>query len=170
MTERSNSPVAVNYFLEPGYIFVSPQPAVISTVLGSCIAVCLYDGKQRIGGMNHFQFPATRRRGQAAARYGNVALPYLIRLILDRGSKKKNLEAQIFGGAHNRELSSDDIGSENITIARKVLAREGIRIVSEDVGAQKGRKIVFNTRANEIAVLKVDQIRKGDWYPYQDVR
>ena len=82
MTERSNSPAAVNYFLEPGYIFVSPQPAVISTVLGSCIAVCLYDAKRRIGGMNHFQFPATRRKDQATARYGNVALPYLIRMIL----------------------------------------------------------------------------------------
>ena len=158
----------MSYFLEPDDIFVSPQPAVISTVLGSCIAVCLYDAKGRVGGMNHFQFPATRRQDQATARYGNVALPYLIRMILERGSKKNDLEAQIFGGAHNREISPEDVGRENLTIARRLLAREGIRIVSEDVGGEKGRKIVFNTRDKEIAVLKVDQLRKGDWYPFYD--
>jgi chemotaxis protein CheD len=91
-------------------------------------------------------------------------------MVLDGGSKKKHLEAQIFGGAHNREISPKDIGRGNITIARKILAREGIRIVSEDVGGEKGRKIVFDTQANEIAVLKVDKLRKGDWYPYKEVR
>lgn len=170
MAEESNSPVSVNYFLEPGYIFISAKPVVISTVLGSCIAVSLYDAKRQLGGMNHFQFPGTRRKDRATARYGNVALPCLIRMVLDGGSKKKHLEAQIFGGAHNRELSPKDIGRENIAIARKILGREGIRIVSEDVGGEKGRKIVFNTEANEIAVLKVDKLRKGDWYPYEDVR
>jgi chemotaxis protein CheD len=170
VTKESNSPVSVNYFLEPGYIYVSPKPVVISTVLGSCIAVCLFDRKRNVGGMNHFQFPGTRDQDRATARYGNVALPLLIRMVLDGGSKKKHLEAQIFGGAHNREISPKDIGRGNITIARKILAREGIRIVSEDVGGEKGRKIVFDTQANEIAVLKVDKLRKGDWYPYKEVR
>jgi chemotaxis protein CheD len=140
VTEESNSPVSVNYFLEPGYIYVSAKPIVISTVLGSCIAVCLYDGRRKVGGMNHFQFPGTRRKDRATARYGNVALPCLVRMILDGGSKKQNLEAQIFGGAHNPAISPKDIGHENITIARKILAREGIRVVSEDVGGRKGQK------------------------------
>ena len=144
MTEESNSLVAVNYFLEPGYIYVSAKPMVISTVLGSCIAVCLYDRKRKVSGMNHFQFPGTGRKDRATARYGNVALPCLIRMILDGGSKKKHLEAQILGGAHNPEISPKDIGQENITIARKILARAGIRVVSEDIGGEKGRKIVFN--------------------------
>jgi chemotaxis protein CheD len=48
--------------------------------------------------------------------------------------------------------------------------REGIRVVSEDTGGEKGRKIVFNTGTNEVAVLKVDRLRKGDWYPYEGDR
>ena len=91
-------------------------------------------------------------------------------MILDGGFKKKYLETQIFGGAYNPAISPKDIGHENITIARKILAREGLRVVSEDVGGEKGRKIVFNCPANEIAVLKVDKLRKGDWYPYQGAR
>ncbi len=170
MAEESKSPVPVNYYLEPGYIFISEKPAIISTVLGSCVAVCLYDHKRMAGGMSHFQFPGTRSKNHATARYGNAALPCLIQMIIDGDSGKKQLEAQIFGGAHNPEISPKNIGIENIAIAKKILAREGIRVVSEDVGGEKGRKIVFNTQANEIAVLKVDKIRKGDWYPYKNAR
>ena len=52
-------------------------------------------------------------------------------------------------------------------ISRKILAKQGIPVVSEDVGGRKGRKIVFNTQTNEIAVLKVGHLRKADWYPYE---
>ncbi len=120
--------------------------------------------------MNHFQFPGIRKKNKATARYGNVAIPHLIRMMLAEGSKTKNLEAQIFGGAAGPEISTNHIGSENIKVARRILANKQIRIVSEDVGGEKGRKIVFNTGTNEIAVLKVDKIRKGDWYPYQSDR
>jgi chemotaxis protein CheD len=54
--------------------------------------------------------------------------------------------------------------------ARKVLAGKKIRVVSEDVGGQMGRKIVFNTHTNEVGVIKVEKLRKKDWYPYEDDR
>ena len=120
--------------------------------------------------MNHFQFPAILEKDRATTRYGNVSIPHFIRMMLAEGSKTKNLEAQIFGGASSPEISTDQIGSKNIKVARRILADKGIRIVSEDVGGKKGRKMVFNTSTNEIAVLKVDKIRKGDWYPYQSAR
>ena len=120
--------------------------------------------------MNHFQFPYIKDRHKATARYGNAAIPGLIRMMKDEGSKKRNLEAQIFGGAHDSSTTAENIGRENVTVAKKVLAKEHIRIVSEDVGGEKGRKIVFNTDTNEVAILKVDKLRKGDWYPYEDDR
>jgi chemotaxis protein CheD len=82
------------------------------------------------------------------------------------GSKKKNLEAQIFGGAYNRVASFKDVGRENVRVARRILARQGIRVVSEDIGGEKGRKVIFDSVKNEVAVLKVDRLRKGDWHPY----
>ncbi len=166
MPEKTHNIVAPDYFLEPGYILVSAQPVVISTVLGSSVAVSMADRKRKISGMNHFQFPIIRKKEQATARYGNVAIPHLIRMMLAEGTDIDHLEAQIFGGAYEEAISPKDIGCQNIELARTILDGEGIRVVSEDVGGVKGRKIVFNLATNEIAVLKVNHIRKGDWYPY----
>ena len=105
-------------------------------------------------------------RHRATARYGNVAISALISMMIDDGSRLQYLEAQIFGGAHNPMISPKDIGRYNILIARKVLLKKGIPIVSEDVGGEKGRKIIFHTATNEIAVLKVGAIRRENWYPF----
>ncbi len=130
----------------------------------------MYDRKLKKGGMNSFQFPMIREKGKTTTRYGNVAIWALIRMMLEDGSTSKHLEAQIFGGAHNPDVSQVNIGNENIRVARKILMKEKIVVASEDVGGVKGRKIVFSTHSNEIAVFKVDKLRKSDWYPYEDDR
>ncbi len=170
MVNKANSLVQGNYILEPGFIFVAIRPTVISTVLGSCVSVCLYDREHKIGGMNHFQLPYIRERHKATACYGNVATSALIRMMIDDGSNLENLEAQIFGGAYNPKISPDDVGSENIMVARKILEKKRVRVVSEDVGGERGRKVVFDTNTNEIAVLKVDKLRKADLYPFENDR
>lgn len=162
----SNSPIALNYFLKPGYIYLARQPVLISAVLGSGVAVCLYDRRKRFGGMSHFQFPSTKNSREATPRYGNVATIGLIRMMVNAGSKLRHLEAQIVGGAYNHQVSPRDVGRENLVVARRVLLREKVRVVSEDVGGTKGRKVVFDTDANEIAVIKADRLRESDWYPY----
>ena len=159
-----------NYYLEPGYIFLAEKPTSISTVLGSCVSVCLYDRKRKIGGMNHFQIPSATDSAQATARFGNVATITLIRMMIHDGSKIKNLEAQVLGGAHNSEVSPKDIGFENIMAAKRILTRERIGVTSEDVRGGKGRKIVFNTATNDVAVFKVAKLRESDWYPYKGNR
>lgn len=159
-----------NYFLKPGYILVPRIPTVISTVLGSCVAVCLYDRTRKTGGMNHFQLPSIGKLDEATARYGNVSTLALIGMMLEDGSKIKNLEAQLFGGAGNTESPAKNIGTQNIRVARLILTRKHVPIVSEDVGGEKGRKVVFNTATSEAAVMKVGRLRQGDWYPYADQR
>ncbi len=149
---------------------MSNKPASISTVLGSSVSVCLFDKKQKFGGMNHFQFPETSSQEESTARYGNVATMALLRMMCSNGSKSKHLEAQIFGGAHNPEVSSRDIGLSNIKTARNILKKLKIKIVSEDVGGELGRKVIFNTSNYEIAVLKVPNLRQSDWYPYESDR
>ena len=167
---HSKEPIPINYFLEPGYIFLATKPTVISGVLGSCVSVCIYDRKRRIGGMNHFQLPFTKEKHLATARYGNVATVTLVQMMTDYGSKPRHLEAQIIGGAYYPKISGKNIGRENIQVARKLLARKRIRIVSEDVGGEKGRKVVFNTHTNEVAVIKVEKLRSADWFPYEGER
>ena len=170
MFDESNDLVPRSYFLEPGHIVVITQPAIISTVLGSCVAVCICDSRRMVGGMNHFQLPRARDPKKATARYGDAATLALIRMMIKEGSETRHLEAQVFGGACNREVCSKDVGRENVMVAKKVLAARQVRVVSEDVGGEKGRKLVFNTDTNEIAVVKVESLRRGDWYPYCDGR
>ena len=170
MTDRSNSPVLTNYFLEPGYIFLAINPTSISAVAGSSVSVSIYDRNRKVGGMNLFRFPYVREKDRATAEYGNVATITLIRMMLHDGSRIKDLEAQILGGAHNNKISPKNIGRDNIMAARKILAKERISVASEDVGGDKGRKVVFNTSAGEVAVIKVDKLRAADWYPYTQNR
>ncbi|MCU0578436.1 MAG: chemotaxis protein CheD [Desulfobacterota bacterium] len=166
--ESHQAPAAGEYFLKPGYIYLSREPAVIYCVLGSCVAVCLWDRRQRIGGMNHFQYPQIPDRTQATARYGNVATLALVRLLLAEGTDRGTLEGQIFGGGSRGPGSPEaEIGRQNVSTAKEVLARQGIAVTSEDVGGTRGRKLIYNTETNEAVVLKVERLREEDWYPYR---
>lgn len=170
MTKHSDTPVARDYFLKPGFIYLPEKPTVISTVLGSSVSVSLYDKRLRTGGMNHFLFPRPTSGEKSTALYGNIAVSVLIKMMMENGSRRSHLEAQIFGGAFNTELSSMDVGQDNFRAARQILDRKRIRIVSEDVGGSKGRKVVFNTNSYEIGILKVNRLRESDWYPYDGDR
>lgn len=155
------------YFLKPGYIFIYRGPAIVRTVLGSAVAVILSDREQKISGLNHFMFPRTANRQEATARYGNVAMLALINFLGDEGAHQDDLEAQIFGGARPRTTTTEDIGDQNVEIARQILSKKKIPVVSEDVGGFKGRKLIYNLATHEAVVLKVDRIRESDWYPYE---
>ena len=156
------------YHLEPGYIFASAHGALIRTVVGSCIAVCLWDAKRKIGGMNHFLYPEVLERGKTTAQYGNVAVPALLRLMEKIGSKKKDLVAQVYGGGKLHDTKKNQVGEQNIEIARRILTQKRIAIVSEDVGGRMGRKILFDTDSGHVAVLKVHRLRRDDWIEYRN--
>ena len=114
--------------------------------------------------------PVSPGKEKHTAIYGDIATRVLIRMMMSEGSKTKNIEAQIIGGAMNHDISDTDIGRENRIIARNILMKAGIKIVSEDSGGSKGRKIIFDTSSNTTAVIKVDRLRTSDWHPYADDR
>lgn len=157
-------PNRVNYYLEPGYIYFSKSPAVVRAVVGTCVAVCLWDRRQLFGGMNHFMRPWTKDANQATPQFGNVATAALIKIMEDAGSQRGDLVAQVTGGAYPEEAQGTDLGVANIQVAREILTRRGIRVVSEDVGGSIGRKIIFDTHTGQLAVLKVHKIRSSDWF------
>lgn len=154
---------AITYNLEPGYIFASAHGAIIRTVVGSCVAICLWDGEKRFGGMNHFLYPQILEKGKTTAEYGNVAIPALVKLLENLGSVRKNIVAQIYGGGKLHNVKKNTVGEENISIARKQLRKQKIPIISEDVGGRMGRKIIFDTESGQVAVLKVHRLREADW-------
>lgn len=153
-----------SYSLDKGYVYFSKTPAKIHAVLGACVAVCLWDKETHYGCMNHFMHPLARKSSKATPRFGNAAMVAMFRIMDEAGSKTKNVIAQIFGGGKPEDHEGEDIGSKNVAVAKKYLNKKGIRIVSEDVGGSLGRKVIFNTATGHAAVLKVEDIRRSDWY------
>jgi len=166
MNDFNNYP-SNRYSLEPGYIYLPERPTLVASSVGSCVVISIYDKKKRFGGLGHFEYPMIRDRQKATSRYGNICILTLIQMFLSRGSKRRNLEAQIFGGANLPKRFGRNVGMENVKLARKALRYYGIHVASEDVGGEKGRKVVFNTATNEVAILKVNQIPGYQWYPYK---
>jgi len=150
------------YFLKPGFICISDEEKSIKTVLGSCISVCLWDKVKKIGGMNHFIYPKFGKNDKTA-KYGEISLPYLLKLMRQAGSKTENLIAHIIGGADSQSLSSK-IGEKNIKLAVKFLEKSKVHIASRDVGGTVGKKVVFNTATGEVLVYKCMKVRESDWY------
>lgn len=138
-------------------LFAVREKHQVTTILGSCVSVCLWDPGQRTGGMNHYIFPHWNGEGLASPKYGNVAIVKLIDLMMDLGSKKRHLRAKIFGGAstimHSRGLLN--VGERNIQLSQDVLKEEGIPIISSDVGGRFGRKIIFDTETGSVLVKMI---------------
>ncbi len=139
-------------FLYPAALFASSKPHQVTTILGSCVSVCLWDPVLQIGGLNHFMLPLWNGQGLASPRYGNIAIHKLIEKMIALGSNKRNLRAKVFGGGEviTTTISQFHIGDRNITIAKEVLEEEKIPIVSSSVGGKQGRKIIYYTNNGEV--------------------
>lgn len=157
-----------SYYLEPGYIYFSKSAATVRMVMGSCVAVCLWDRRRGCGGVAHFMYPRAPSRDEATPRYGNVAAPALVRLMEEGGCRREDLAAQILGGAARECEPAPTVGAANADAAREALERKGVAVISEDVGGTMGRKVLFDTVTGECVVLKVHRLRAADWAPYAE--
>ena len=139
-------------FIHVGEIHVATTPTEIKTVLGSCIAVCLYDKVTRIGGMNHYLVPLWNENGLQSPKYGNISIPKLIDKMLIVGCRKENIEAKIFGGGNVIDVTQEEmmIGRKNIVIAKEILLEHKIKIVAQDVGGTRGRRILMRSDTGKI--------------------
>ncbi|MBF0627749.1 MAG: chemotaxis protein CheD [Magnetococcales bacterium] len=143
-------------FLMPGALFAQNGVYVITTVLGSCIAVCLWDRMRKEGGMNHYKLPLWNGDGLPSPKYGNIAIAKLIERMDEMGCLRRNIVAKVFGGGAVIKSTSGllNVGERNIEVAVDYLARENIPIVASDMGGDYSRKIIFNTEEGTIMMKK----------------
>jgi chemotaxis protein CheD len=145
-------------YLKQGMIVVRQEECIITTVLGSCISVCLWDSVFGIGGMNHYMLALWNGEGLPSPRYGNVAIPKLIEKMIGAGAAKNNLRAKVFGGAEvlsSMRNSEMKVGPQNIILAEDLLAKERIPVISSDVGGYGGRRIQFNTKTGTVMLKRL---------------
>jgi chemotaxis protein CheD len=136
------------HYLIPGKIFAAAQPFAISTIVGSGVALCLWDSVHNIGGVNHFILPDGPEDSPNASRYASVANPALLKRMLELGAKLNCLEARIFGGSLpgvTFSRSEDLLGDRNVHAVTNFLKMNSIRLVQSEVGGTRGRKLVFHT-------------------------
>lgn len=113
---------------------------VISTILGSCVAVCLWDAEAGVGGMNHILLPSDG--GGGAARFGASDMERLMNALLKVGAMRGRLSAKAFGGA-SIVSGLSDIGAKNAAFVREFLRTENIPCHGESLGGTRARQIRF---------------------------
>lgn len=148
-------------FISQGELYCTATPTVISTVLGSCISVCLWDSKRAIGGMNHFVLPYAKGRGRSL-RYGDVAVEALVQKMLALGSAPRDIEAKLFGGASAMpSQQSQAVGDGNLAVAIEVLERSGIALAARSTGGSSGCVIHFHTASGEVLVRRLGTLTQA---------
>jgi len=137
------APVETKYHVGQGEHRVAATPdAVLTTILGSCVAACLWDPRAGVGGMNHIVLPDAPEGDLRRSSAGVNAMELLINDILRKGGARDRLQAKLFGGA--RMIAGlSDVGARNADFARRFLEREGIPCLSASLGGSQGRRVQF---------------------------
>jgi chemotaxis protein CheD len=136
-------PVETKIHVGQGEHVVAATPdALLTTILGSCVAACIWDPQARVGGMNHIVLPDAPDADLQRASAGVNAMELLINGILRAGGTRDRLQAKLFGGA--RMIAGlSDVGARNAEFARGFLEREGIPCLSASLGGTQGRRVQF---------------------------
>jgi chemotaxis protein CheD len=146
--------------LLPGAFHVATADELISTLLGSCVAACIYDPLRGIGGMNHFLLPGAGRDDAASApasisnRYGVFAMESLVNALLARGASRARMKVKLFGGGRIMTQLSD-VGRRNIEFVRRFVETESLPIAAEDLGGDQPRKILMYPATGRVRVKKL---------------
>jgi chemotaxis protein CheD len=148
--------------VQPGAHFVGrSDDQILVTVLGSCVAACIWDEDARIGGMNHFMLPEQKAEDDIwtgagdSLRYGNHAMETLINDLFKAGAERARLQVKLFGGG-NVLKTSRRIGDLNSEFALSYIKREGLRLAAHDLGGDKGRRVHFSPTDGKARRLLID--------------
>lgn len=159
--------------LHPGEYYATRDNCLVSTVLGSCVAVVLYDEAMHVGGMNHFMLPGiSRERKNGHSRYsedlsgklGVNAMELLINSLMKEGGRRQHFKAKVFGGGNVLDYidpqgvrSGTDIGGSNVDLAFSFLEREQIPIISSDVRGYTARKLFLEPRNGYVYLKRMER-------------
>ena len=149
-------PGLVEVFLAPGSLHCAAVPARVTTILGSCVAVCLWDRRLRVGSINHYLLPH-HCGGEPSLRFGDIAIDMLVEAMLRLGCQPGSLHAKLFGGAAVLGLATggDPVGDQNVRIALARLCQHGIPVAARDTGGPSGMVIRMLTESGAVMVRRI---------------
>lgn len=153
-----------NIYLKPGEVVVAHEPTLVSTVLGSCIAVTMFSYSRGVAAICHAMLPDNAGR-EEDLRYVDTALRHIFRQF-NRYGAVSDLEVKLFGGARvlnvgETESSAKSVGEQNVTRAVDILDAMGLSITSSDTGGVVGRKLFFCTRSGDVYLRRMKHKSSG---------
>jgi len=164
---KKPEPVLPLVNLAPGDLYVSREPTVVSTVLGSCVAVCLHSPRHEVGAICHGILPRGKGDRSDCGRFVDCALEYMLNDLYSRfGVESHELVAKLFGGAMNLSGPNGrppaiNVGDRNIDAARKTLQRHRLQIAAEQVGGGVGRRLLFFTHTGRVLLKRLSEFGGG---------
>lgn len=143
-----------------GDVVVSDTHAILETVLGSCVAVCLWDKSLHLGGMNHIMLPAISDSVKNPNYCAQEAIDKLLGDILKLGSARRNLRAKVFGGGRAIKQFSErlDVGKQNVRVIKEILSKYNIPIIKEFTQMGCGIKVRFHSDTGRAFVKKLEEV------------
>jgi chemotaxis protein CheD len=149
-------------FLPPGVVHCTSVPSRVTTILGSCVAVCLWDRVRRVSGINHFVLPY-RRQDRPSSGFGDVAIERLVEEMQRLGCDRGTMRAKVFGGAAVLPFASggDPVGEQNIRMAMERLREHGIPVIAQRTGGRTGLLIRLFTESGDVLVRRVASTAVG---------
>jgi len=162
-----NQSVPEHIYLKPGDICISDTPALISTLLGSCVSVTMFSRRHKAGAICHGLLPSCKGRKpcecdvfcREGIRYVDCSIMRMLGWFEQKGAARGEIDVKVFGGSDMLTTggirSKATVGQQNIIMAFKVIEKEKLRIAASDVGGVRGRKIIFSTHTGEVLLKRL---------------
>ena len=183
MTQPDPPPEKI--YLKPGELTIVQHPALVSTILGSCVAVTLYNKRLELAAVCHALLPSCRQRSyvntindlltddcsrcKEAFRYVDCCIAIMLAAFTGRGVKPGETETRLYGGSKmfiaRDKKTSMTVGFQNTLVAQKVLADQGFTICFSDIGGSVGRRIHFNTQTGKVTMNRLDKYQDYHRFP-----
>ena len=137
-----------------GGIDYCSAPGTLTTLLGSCVGVAIWDQVAKVGGLAHIVLPDSAGRQAGPGKFADTAIAEIKRRLLGRGANPRHLAAKIAGGATMfGKRTERDVGAKNHLAVVKHLKEQAIRLLAEEVGGSKGRMVSFSPDDGSLAVF-----------------
>lgn len=158
MTTSGPDPRTARRYISQGeYAIGSDSDEVIATVLGSCVAVCLYDPERAVGGMNHILLPEGESIEDRRTLFGAHSMEVLINELMKSGARRTLLRAKFFGGARMID-SIGRAGQLNAEFAGRYLQSEGIAVEASSIGGTLARRVEFWPASGRARMRFIDDL------------
>ena len=144
-------------YLHPGQMCFCDQPSRVETVLGSCVAVTMWNQRLGLGCICHAVLPLSKGALTEPLKYVDSAIQSMLNVLERHSSRRQDLEVKLFGGASMRRQVSPraSVGRQNIDAALALLQHEGFTLRTSDTGGSAGRKLLFYTGTGEVFVKRI---------------